>query len=265
MTRIAVAGASGKMGRMLVEATLAAPGLALAVALDRADSPELGLDCAAFLGRPCGITIEADLGALRRADVLIDFTRPQATAAHLAGCVDAGIGLVLGTTGIDDAGRQAIADAAKRIPIMFAPNMSLGVNAAMRLVEVAAQMLGDDYDVEVIEAHHRHKVDAPSGTALKLGELVAAARGVRLADVAVTQREGHTGARRRGSIGFAAIRGGDIIGDHTVLFAAEGERIEITHRSSSRAGYAQGALRAARFVHGRAAGLYEMRDVLAAS
>jgi 4-hydroxy-tetrahydrodipicolinate reductase len=262
MIRIAIAGCTGKMGRMLIEATLGAPDLALAVAVDRADSPDLGTDCAAFLGRSTGIRIGADLAALRGADVLIDFTRAEATGQHLAACVEAGVGLVLGTTGIDEAGRRAIKAAAARIPIVFAPNMSVGVHAMMRLTAMAATLLDENYDVEIIEAHHRHKVDAPSGTALKLGEVVAAGRGVSLADVAIRERDGITGARPRGAIGFAAIRGGDIVGDHTVFFAADGERIEITHRSSNRTAYAQGALRAARFVAGRAPGRYDIGDVL---
>ncbi|HUN91192.1 MAG TPA: 4-hydroxy-tetrahydrodipicolinate reductase [Burkholderiaceae bacterium] len=260
--RIAVAGSSGKMGRMLIETTLQSPDLQLVAALDRPDAPELGQDCAAFLGRASGVGIAADPAAVRGADVLIDFTRPAATLAHLSACTDAGVAMVIGTTGFDDAGRQAIQEAAAKIPIVFAPNMSVGVNATMRLVELAARILGAEYDVEILELHHRHKVDAPSGTALRMGELVAAARGVKLPDVAVYQREGVTGARREGTIGFAALRGGDVVGDHTVLFAADGERVEITHRSSSRVSYAHGSLRAARFVAGRTPGLYDMRDVL---
>jgi len=260
--RIAIAGCSGRMGRMLIQATLDATDLQLAVALDRADSAEIGLDCAGFLGRPSGVTIGAALEALAGADVLIDFTRPEATAAHLRACVAAGTAIVIGTTGFDAAGRAAIDEAARRIPIVFAPNMSVGVNATLQLIAAAARMLGADYDVEIVEAHHRHKVDAPSGTALIMGETVAAARGQTLAQSAVYGYADHRGERRRGSIGFASLRGGDIVGDHTVLFAGDGERIEITHRSASRANYATGALRAARFVAGRAPGLFGMRDVL---
>jgi 4-hydroxy-tetrahydrodipicolinate reductase len=260
--RIAVAGCSGRMGRMLIQATLDAADLQLAVALDRADSPEIGRDCAGFLGRDSGVLVGADLAALAAADVLIDFTRPEATAAHLRASVAAGTGIVIGTTGIDAAGRAAIEAAAQRIPIVFAPNMSIGVNAALQLIAAAARMLGADYDVEIVEAHHRHKVDAPSGTALLMGETVAAARGRTLAEVAVYGYADHRGERRPESIGFASLRGGDIVGDHTVLFAGEGERIEITHRSASRATYAAGSLRAARFLAGRAPGLYGMRDVL---
>ncbi len=262
--RVAVAGASGRMGRMLIEALLAdtAGDLRLAVALDRPDSPEIGRDAGEFLGRRTAVPIEADLDALTRADVLIDFTRPEATLAHLAVCADAGVRMVIGTTGFDEAGKRAIAAAAQRTGIVFAPNMSVGVNAVFRLLDVAARILAAGYDIEIIEAHHRHKVDAPSGTALKMGEVVAAALGRDLKDVAVYAREGVTGERRAGTIGFSAIRGGDIVGEHTVLFAGAGERIEITHRSTSRAGYAQGSLRAARFLAGRPSGLYDMHDVL---
>ncbi|MCX8004508.1 MAG: 4-hydroxy-tetrahydrodipicolinate reductase, partial [Burkholderiaceae bacterium] len=230
-------------------------------ALDRAGSPDLGRDCAEFLGRKTGVAISDDPARVRDAQVLIDFTRPQATLAHLPVCVRHGVALVIGTTGFDAGGREAIAAAARAVPVVFAPNMSVGVNAALKLVALAARIL-QDYDVEIVEAHHRHKVDAPSGTALALGEAVAAARGVRLPAVAVHARHGHTGERIDGSIGFAVVRGGDIVGDHTVLFAGPGERIEITHRAASRSNYALGALRAARFLAGRAPGLYDMQDVL---
>ncbi len=261
--RLAVAGATGRMGRMLIEAALAAPGVQLAVALERPDSPALGRDCGEFLGRATGVAVGADTGALAAADVLIDFTRPEGSLAYLQVCAAQGVRAVVGTTGFDEAGRAAIAQAAQRTAIVFAPNMSVGVNAALDLVEQAARLLVG-YDVEVIETHHRHKVDAPSGTALALGERVARALGGRLDERAVYGRHGITGARREGSIGFSAVRGGDIIGDHTVLFAGQGERIEITHRSGSRENYAAGALRAARFLAGRGAGLYSMKDVLAA-
>lgn len=260
--KLAVAGASGRMGRMLVEAALADPAIELAVALDRPDSPELGRDCGDFLGRRTGVPIDADLDRLAGAEVLIDFTRPEGTAAHLAACRRRGVRMVIGTTGFDDAGKQAIRDAAERIAIVFAPNMSVGVNATFRLLEVAAAILASGYDVEIIEAHHRHKVDAPSGTALKMGEVVAAAQGKSLKELAVCVREGVTGERRPGTIGFAAVRGGDIVGDHTVLFAGTGERIEITHRAGSRMPYALGSMRAARFVAGQSRGLFDMQDVL---
>jgi 4-hydroxy-tetrahydrodipicolinate reductase len=260
--KLAIAGASGRMGRALIEAALEEPGMTVAAALDRAASPDQGRDCAEFLGRTTSTRVTSELAALAGCDVLIDFTRPEATLAHLAACVDARVNMVIGTTGIDETGKTAIARAAERIAIVCSPNMSVGVNATFKLLEIAAGILREGYDVEIIEAHHRHKVDAPSGTALKMGEVIANALGQKLADVAVYAREGHTGERKRGSIGFATIRGGDIVGDHTVLFAGAGERIEITHRSSSRMTYANGSLRAARFVAGKRKGLYDMFDVL---
>jgi 4-hydroxy-tetrahydrodipicolinate reductase len=260
--KLAIAGASGRMGRMLVEAALADPAVEIAAALDRADSPELGRDCGEFLGRRTGVPIETSLDRLADAEVLIDFTRPEGTAAHLDACVRHGVKMVIGTTGFDDAGKAAIRTASAAIGVVFSPNMSVGVNATFRLLEVAAAILASGYDVEIVEAHHRHKVDAPSGTALKMGEVIAAAQGKALDDLAVYAREGVTGERRAGSIGFAAVRGGDIVGDHTVLFAGTGERIEITHRASSRMPYALGSLRAARFVAGRPRGLFDMHDVL---
>jgi 4-hydroxy-tetrahydrodipicolinate reductase len=261
--RIAVAGASGRMGRMLVEAVLAADDCILAGALDVAGSPFLGQDAAAFLGRTSGVAITADvLAGLATAQVLIDFTRPEGTRAHLAACRELGVKAVIGTTGLNDADKAAIAASASQCAIVLAPNMSVGVNVVLRLIDLAARALREGYDIEIIEAHHRHKVDAPSGTALQMGEVAAAALGRTLADCAVYAREGHTGARNPATIGFASIRGGDIVGDHTVLFAGTGERIEISHRSSSRATYAEGSLRAARFLAGRPSGLYDMGDVL---
>jgi len=261
--KLAIAGSSGRMGRMLIEAALADSGVRIAVALDRPDSPGIGHDCAQFLGRATGVAVSAALDGLAGAHVLIDFTRPEATLAHLQACADQGVAMVIGTTGFDAAGRDALAAAARRIPIVAAPNMSVGVQAVLRLVEAAAGLLdAGAYDLEIVEMHHRDKVDAPSGTALQLGEVAARARGQRLEDCAVPARHGHTGARAPGTIGLSSLRGGDVVGDHTVIFAGSGERIEITHRSSSRVAYALGALRAAHFVHGRAAGLYGMRDVL---
>jgi 4-hydroxy-tetrahydrodipicolinate reductase len=261
--RVAIAGSSGRMGRMLVEAVLDAPDCALAGALDIAGAPQLGQDAAAFLGRSSGVTITDDLGAaLSHADVLIDFTRPEGTLRHLEACVDRGVALVIGTTGFDDAQKDTIRAASSRTAVFMAPNMSVGVNVVMRLLEHAARALSVGYDIEIIEAHHRNKVDAPSGTALQMGEIVAQALGRKLADCAVFGREGVTGVRDPSTIGFATVRGGDIIGDHTVLFAGTGERIEITHKSSSRATYAQGSLRAARFIARRGPGLYDMNDVL---
>jgi 4-hydroxy-tetrahydrodipicolinate reductase len=261
--RVAVAGASGRMGRMLVEAIVAAPDLQLAGALDMAGSAAVGSDAAAFLGRDSGVRITADLDAgLRDAQVLIDFTRPEGTLAHLAACRGHGVKAVIGTTGFSDAQKAEVAAHAQHLAIVMAPNMSVGVNVVLRLLDVAARALATGYDIEIVEAHHRHKVDAPSGTALAMGETVAAALGRDLKQCAVYGREGVTGERDPSTIGFATVRGGDIVGDHTVLFAGTGERIEITHRSSSRSTYAQGSLRAARFVAGRPSGLYDMRDVL---
>ena len=261
--KIAVAGASGRMGRMLIEAIQNADDTALVGALDVAGSPNLGADAAAFLGKPAGIPIEADLSkGLANADFLIDFTRPEGTLKHLEYCAAHGIKMIIGTTGFDEAGKAAIAAAAKKTAIVFAPNMSIGVNVTMKLLEMAAKSFSHGYDIEIIEAHHRHKVDAPSGTALKMGEVIADALGRDLKEVAVYAREGVTGERDPSSIGFATIRGGDIVGDHTVLFAGIGERIEITHKSASRVTYAHGSLRAARFLVDKTSGLYDMQDVL---
>jgi 4-hydroxy-tetrahydrodipicolinate reductase len=261
--RIAVAGASGRMGRMLIEAVLAADDMSLAGALDVAGSPAIGQDATQFLGKTSGVAIVSDLKAgLANADVLIDFTRPEGTLAHVAACRELGVKAVIGTTGLSDAQKAQIAEHAQHIAIMMAPNMSLGVNVVLKLLDVAARALNQGYDIEVIEAHHRHKVDAPSGTALAMGEVVAAALGRDLKDCAVYAREGITGERDPSTIGFATIRGGDIVGDHTVLFAGTGERIEITHKSGSRVSYAQGSLRAARFLAAQARGLFGMNEVL---
>lgn len=261
--RVAVAGTSGRMGKMLVEAVLDAPDCQLVGALEVEDSPALGRDAGEAIGRASGVAITDQFGAaLANADVLIDFTRPQGTLLHLEACAAAGVRMVIGTTGFDAAGREAIALAARQIAIVSAPNMSVGVNVTLKLLEFAAPHFAHGYDIEIIEAHHRHKVDAPSGTALRMGEVVAQALGRDLGKVAVFAREGVTGERDPATIGFSAIRGGDIVGDHTVLFAGDGERIEITHRSASRLSYALGALRACRFLAARASGLYDMHDVL---
>jgi 4-hydroxy-tetrahydrodipicolinate reductase len=260
---VAVTGASGRMGRMLIEAVQAADDCRLAGALDIPASPALGSDATAFLGRASGVTITDDLHTgLKPARTLIDFTRPEGTMAHLRVCRELGVGLVIGTTGFTDAQKAEIAAAARDIPVMLSPNMSVGVNVTLKLLEMAARALSTGYDIEVIEAHHRHKVDAPSGTALKMGEVIAGALGRDLKDCAVYERYGHTGERDPSTIGFATIRGGDIVGDHTVLFAGTGERIEITHKSASRVTYAQGSLRAVRFLAGKTSGLYDMFDVL---
>ncbi|NRF66247.1 4-hydroxy-tetrahydrodipicolinate reductase [Aquincola sp. S2] len=251
------------MGRMLIEAVLGTTDCRLAGAVDQADSAALGQDAGAPLGRSTGVSISADLAAgLAPAQVLIDFTRPEGTLAHLAACRAHGVKAVIGTTGFSAEQKAQIAEHAKHIAIMLAPNMSVGVNVVMKLLDQAARALSEGYDIEVIEAHHRHKVDAPSGTALQMGEVLAQALGRDLKDCAVYAREGLTGPRDPSTIGFAAIRGGDIIGDHTVLFAGTGERIEIAHKSSSRVAYAQGALRGARFLADKPNGLFTMNDVL---
>lgn len=262
--KIAVAGASGRMGRMLIEAIASSDDARLAGALDIPGAPCIGTDAAGFLGQPSGILIEDNLSrGLADAGYLIDFTRPEGTLRHLAYCAEHGIKMIIGTTGLDEAGKAAIAAAAKKTAIVFSPNMSVGVNVTMKLLELAAKSFSQGYDIEIIEAHHRHKVDAPSGTALKMGEVIAEALGRDLGQVGVFAREGVTGERDPSSIGFATIRGGDIVGDHTVLFAGIGERIEITHKSSSRVTYAHGSLRAARFLQDKTTGLYDMHDVLA--
>ncbi|MCU6434688.1 4-hydroxy-tetrahydrodipicolinate reductase [Undibacterium sp. Jales W-56] len=261
--KIAVAGASGRMGKMLIEAIAAADDMVLAGAIDVAASPSIGTDAAASMGKPAGVLIESDLSkGLADAQFLIDFTRPEGTLTHLAYCAEHGIKMIIGTTGFDEEGKAAIAAAASKTAIVFAPNMSVGVNVTLKLLEMAAKSFAQGYDIEIIEAHHRHKVDAPSGTALKMGEVIADALGRDLNEVGVFAREGVTGERDPSSIGFATIRGGDIVGDHTVMFAGIGERVEISHKSSSRINYAHGSLRAARFLADKQTGLYDMYDVL---
>lgn len=263
MNAVAVAGASGRMGHMLIEAIAQSADCKLSGALDVPGSPGIGLDAAGFSGQASGILIDADIRqGLKTATVLIDFTRPEGTMAHLAVCRELGVKLVIGTTGFTNEQKLEIAEAAKTIAIVMAPNMSVGVNVTLKLLEMAAKSLSSGYDIEIIETHHRHKIDAPSGTALKMGEVVAQALGRDLKGHAVFAREGITGARDPLSIGFSAIRGGDIVGDHTVMFAGIGERIEITHKSSTREGYAEGALRAARFLAGKSSGMFDMFDVL---
>jgi 4-hydroxy-tetrahydrodipicolinate reductase len=261
--KIAVAGASGRMGRMLIEAIVAAPDAELVGALDREGSPSIGQDAGLYLGQVTGVKIESDLGkGLAKADFLIDFTRPEGTLRHLEFCAQRGIKVIIGTTGFDDAGKAAIQAAGEKTAVLFAPNMSVGVNVTLKLLEVAAQLLNTGYDIEIVEAHHRHKVDAPSGTALKMGEVVAKGLGRDLKQCAVYGREGVTGERDPSTIGFATVRGGDIIGDHTVMFCGTGERIEISHKSSSRAGYAEGSVRAARYLADKNTGVFDMQDVL---
>jgi 4-hydroxy-tetrahydrodipicolinate reductase len=262
--RIAIAGAGGRMGRMLIEAVLADAQAQLVAALDQPGSPAIGQDAGAALGRVTGVAVSGDAATALASgvDVLIDFTRPEGTMAHLALARRHGVKLVVGTTGFTPEQKAAIGAAAQDIGIVFAPNMSVGVNVLVKLVEAAAAALDERYDAEVYEVHHRHKVDAPSGTALALGEAVARGRGVNFAERAVLSREGHTGERRRGDIGFGTLRGGDIIGEHLVMFAGTGERIEIAHKSGSRANYAEGSLRAAHFLAAHGPGLYGMADVL---
>ncbi|WP_175757157.1 4-hydroxy-tetrahydrodipicolinate reductase [Burkholderia ambifaria] len=261
--KIAIAGASGRMGRMLIEAVLNDSDAQLVGALDRAGSPFLGQDAGAFLGKETGVKLTDDLDAVfAQADYLIDFTRPEGTIAHVAAALRHDVKLVIGTTGFTAEQKAELQAAAARVGIVFAANMSVGVNVTLKLLEFAAKHFSHGYDIEIIEAHHRHKVDAPSGTALMMGEAVAGALGRSLEDCAVYGRHGVTGERDPSTIGFAAVRGGDIVGDHTVLFAGIGERIEITHKSSSRVSYAQGALRAVRFLSARDAGLFDMQDVL---
>ncbi|MBS0346480.1 MAG: 4-hydroxy-tetrahydrodipicolinate reductase [Proteobacteria bacterium] len=261
--RIAIAGASGRMGRMLIEATLKDADAVLVAAFERPESTFIGKDAGDLVGSPCGVAITSDVAAgLAQADCLIDFTRPEGTLHHLQLAKAAGCGMVIGTTGFSAEEKAAIGAAAQGIPVVFAPNMAVGVNAVFKLLDVAARILNEGYDVEVIEAHHRLKVDAPSGTALRMGEVVASALGRDLESCAVYGREGVTGERDGQTIGFATVRGGDIVGDHTVLFAGIGERIEITHKSGSRMPYALGSLRAAHFIAGRKTGLFDMQDVL---
>jgi 4-hydroxy-tetrahydrodipicolinate reductase len=261
--RLAIAGAAGRMGRTLIEAVLRARDLELGAALEMPGHPLLGKDAGEAFGTPCGVKLGADVAAaLGGADCLIDFTRPEATVANIAACVAAGKRAVIGTTGFTPPQLTAIAAAAQRIPIAMAPNFAVGVNVVFKLAETAARILGEGYDVEIVEAHHRHKVDAPSGTALRLGEVVAGVLGRDLKSCAIHGREGITGERGAGTIAFHAIRGGDIVGEHTVIFAGEGERVEVAVKSGSRMTYAVGALRAARWLADRGPGRYDMFDVL---
>ncbi|AEV27400.1 MULTISPECIES: 4-hydroxy-tetrahydrodipicolinate reductase [Azospira] len=261
--RIAVAGASGRMGRMLIEATLKDGEVVLGAAFDRPGSPAVGKDAGDLVGQPCGIQVlDSAEAALKQADCLIDFTRPEGTLEHLALCRKLGVAMIIGTTGFDEAGKAAIRDAAQDIPVVFAPNMAVGVNLVFKLLDVAARILNQGYDIEIVEAHHKHKIDAPSGTALRMGEVVAHALGRDLKECAIYGREGVTGERDPSTIGFATVRGGDIVGDHNVMFCGTGERVEIAHKAGSRMPYALGSLRAARFLAGKKNGLFDMQDVL---
>lgn len=261
--RIGILGAAGRMGKMLIEAVLKDGQLVLGAAFDLPGSPALGRNAGELVGMSSDVLVSDDLAAgLLNVDCLIDFTRPEGTLQHLELCRRAGVAMVIGTTGFDAEGKAAIAKAAEEIPVVFAPNMAVGVNLVFKLLDTAARILDQGYDIEIVEAHHRMKVDAPSGTALRMGEVIAAALKRDLADCAVYGREGVTGERDPSSIGFATVRGGDIVGDHTVMFCGLGERVEVTHKASSRLPYALGSLRAARFLAGRGNGLFDMQDVL---
>lgn len=260
---IAIAGSSGRMGRALLEAVAQSADFRLKSALERPDNPFLGKDSGEMLGSANGVVISGDIDAgLSGCDVLVDFTRPEGTMQHLESCVRHGVKMVVGTTGFSDAQKTRIQEASKSTALVMAPNMSVGVNLVFKLLDVASRVLAEGYDIEIVEAHHRHKVDAPSGTALRMGEVIAQALGRDLKKCAVYGREGVTGERKPSTIGFATMRGGDIVGDHTAMFAGIGERVEITHKASSRATFALGALRAARFLAGKEHGLYDMQDVL---
>jgi 4-hydroxy-tetrahydrodipicolinate reductase len=261
--KIAIVGASGRMGRMLIESTLQDVEMLLVAAIDQAGMPALGKDAGELVGMPCGVEVTSDFEAgISKADCLIDFTRPEGTLEHLEICRRHNVAIVIGTTGFDLAGKQSIAVAAQEIPVVFAPNMSVGVNVVFKLLDMASRIMNDGYDIEIVEAHHKHKIDAPSGTALRMGEVVAQALGRDLKATAVYGREGVTGERDPSTIGFATVRGGDIVGDHTVMYCGTGERVEISHKAGSRMPYALGSLRAARFLAGKTCGMFDMQDVL---
>lgn len=261
--RFAIAGASGRMGKTLIEAILSNQGCQLVGAFDVKGSPSIGRDAGDFIGQNTGILVtDSPKQALENADVMIDFTRPEGTLEHLQVCVESGVKAVIGTTGFDPRQLETLRAKGEKIAVVWSPNMAVGVNATFKLLEVAAKILSEGYDIEVIEAHHNKKVDAPSGTALRMGEVIAKQLGISLSEKGVFARQGITGEREEGTIGFSTIRGGDIVGDHTVLFAGTGERIEITHKSSSRQTYAQGSIRAARFLMEHQTGLFDMQDVL---
>lgn len=261
--KIAVVGAGGRMGRMIIESTLKDGEAALVAAVDQPGTPWVGKDAGELVGMPCGVQVTTDVeAAIAAADCLIDFTRPQGTLAHLALCRKHKTAIVIGTTGIEEEGKQAIAQAAQEIPVVFSSNMSVGANAVFKVLDIASRILAQGYDIEIFEAHHRLKVDAPSGTALRMGEVVAKALGRDLKECAIYGREGVTGERDPSTIGFATVRGGDIVGDHTVMYCGIGERVEISHKAGSRMPYALGALRASRFLAGKTSGLFDMQDVL---
>ena len=261
--KIAVVGASGRMGRMIIESALKDAGVRLVAAIDQPGTSAIGKDAGELVGQPCGVMVTSDVEAgIALADCLIDFTRPEGTLHHLSICRRHHVGMVIGTTGFDAAGKAAIAEAGKDIPVVFAPNMSVGVNVVFKLLDMASRIMNEGYDIEIVEAHHRHKIDAPSGTALRMGEVVAQALGRDLKECAIYGREGVTGERDPSTIGFATVRGGDIVGDHTVMYCGTGERVEISHKAGSRMPYALGSLRAARFLAGKQNGQFDMQDVL---
>lgn len=263
MVKIAIAGVNGRMGKVLVEAVQANPNAQLVGALEHSGCEVLGLDAGYASGIKTGITITADVQAvLNQAEIVIDFTRPEASLPLIAACQARGIKMVIGTTGYDEHGKQTIQAAAQHNAIVFAANYSVGVNLTFHILDTVARVLNEGYDIEIIEAHHRHKIDAPSGTALRMGEVIAQALGRDLKQCAVYGREGQTGAREAQTIGFATVRAGDVVGDHTALFATDGERVEITHKASSRMTFAAGAVRAAVWLSGKQTGLFDMQDVL---
>lgn len=262
-TRVGIVGAGGRMGRMLIEAALKDAGVTLGAVFDLPGSPVIGKTAGELVGMDCDVVVSDSLvDGLKDIDCLIDFTRPQGTLEHLELCRQAGVAMAIGTTGFEADGKAKIAAAARDIPVVFAPNMAVGVNLVFKLLDTAARILNQGYDIEIVEAHHRLKIDAPSGTALRMGEVVAGALGRDLAECAVYGREGVTGERDPSTIGFATVRGGDIVGDHTVMFCGLGERVEVTHKASSRMPYAQGSMRAARFLADHKNGLFDMQDVL---
>lgn len=261
--KIAVVGAGGRMGRMIIESTLKDEGAELVAAVDQPGTPWVGKDAGELVGAPCGVLVTTDVeAAIALADCLIDFTRPQGTLGHLGLCRKHKTAIVIGTTGFEEDGKQAIAEAAREIPVVFSSNMSVGANAVFKVLDIASRILAHGYDIEIFEAHHRLKIDAPSGTALRMGEVVAKALGRDLKECAIYGREGVTGERDPSTIGFATVRGGDIVGDHSVMYCGIGERVEISHKAGSRMPYALGALRASRFLAERSSGLFDMQDVL---
>ena len=261
--KVVIVGASGRMGRMLIESVLKETEVSLVSAIDQPGTSAIGKDAGELVGMPCGVEVTTDAeAAIAKADCLIDFTRPEGTLDHLAICLRHKVAIVIGTTGFDDEGKRRIAEAAREIPVVFSANMSVGANTVFKVLDIASRILSQGYDIEIVEAHHRLKVDAPSGTALRMGEVVADALGRDLNACAIYGREGVTGVRDPSTIGFATVRGGDIVGDHTVMYCGIGERVEISHKAGSRMPYALGSMRAVRFLAGKKNGLFDMQDVL---